>query len=261
MTFKPHHITARDLPDAWFQAVDLVLSKGRVWTVEHGSYEGQKRWELDYVTIDITDPGSRPLVPEMPPHLSNVPPPTTMEYVEEYLPYLMTSQPPKENEQYTYGQRIEPQMEAIIRRYKENGFGSNQECISVGMPSDIHLDDPPCLRSIDCRIFPGDCRNEKELAELHFCVYFRSNDLWNGFPANLASIRLMQEYMAECIGVGAGKIIYSSKGLHIYDHAFTLAMMRVGVEVDDDPWMDEPLDEETVKSINEIDLDGLEDLK
>lgn len=228
MNFVHEALWARDLPDAWFTAVEAVLREGRVWTVEHGSYEGQKRWELDYVTIQITHPGTRPLVPEMPLHLNHVPPPTTLEYVEEYLPYLMTSQPLKENEAYTYGERIEPQMEAIIRRYKQHGFGSNQECIAVARPEDIELDDPPCLRSIDCRIYPEECRYEREAPELHFAVYFRSNDLWNGFPANLAALRLMQEYMADCIGVGAGSIMYSSKGLHIYDHAWDIARLRSG---------------------------------
>ena len=124
-------IEARDIPDAWFQAVDCLLKKGRQWTVTHGSYKGQKRWEFDYVTIHIKYPGSRPLVPEMPVHLSHIPPPTTMEYVEEYLPYLMEDEELKKNEQYTYGQRIKSQMNEIISRYTIHGFGSNQECITV----------------------------------------------------------------------------------------------------------------------------------
>jgi thymidylate synthase len=227
---QPTFIKARDLPDAWFQAVDLVLDQGRQWTVSHGSYEGQRRWELDHVTIHVTHPGVRPLVPEMPAHLSHVPPPTTMEYVESYLPYLMTDQPLKENEVYTYGERVAPQMEAIIRRYREHGFGSNQECIAVARPEDIGLDDPPCLRLIDTRITAIDGLRAGESPALHFAVYFRSWDLWGGFPANLAALRLMQEYMAECIGVEAGEIIATSKGLHIYDHAWDVARLRTGRE-------------------------------
>lgn len=225
---KPISIVARDLPDAWFQAVDAVIAHGRKWTVQHGSYEGQKRWELDWVMIHITHPGVRPIVPEMPTHLAHVPPPTTMEYVEEYLPYLMENSPLKKNEQYTYGERIKAQMEAIILRYKSNGYGSNQECIAVAKPSDITLDDPPCLRQIDTRIVAPDGRRPDEPYALHFFPYFRSWDLWGGFPPNLAAIRLMQEYMAESIGVEAGEIICSSKGLHLYDHAWDVAKLRVG---------------------------------
>lgn len=219
-------IAARDLPDAWFQAVTRVLDLGRIWTVERGSYVGQKRWEFDHVTIYVAHPGTRPLVPETPLHMPGVPPPTTQEYVDDYLPYLMTDAPPRANEAYTYGERIVPQMERIIERFKQHR-GSNQECIAVARPEDIELDDPPCLRSIDCRIYPDSCRLPWERTELNFVVYFGSNDLWGGFPANMAAIRLMQEYMADCIGVEAGDIVYSSKGLHLYEHVFDIAKQWV----------------------------------
>ena len=226
MGLNPIYLKARDLPDAWFQAIDAVLEHGRQWTIEHGSYEGQKRWELDYVTIHITHPGIRPLIPEMPAHLSHVPPPTTMEYVEEYLPYVMTDAPLKENELYTYGERINRQMEEFIRQYSLYGFGNNQACIAVAKPEDIWLDDPPCLRNLDTRIVSIDGLRAGEQHALHFFLYFRSWDLWNGFPANLAAIRLMQEYMAESIGVEAGEMIVSSKGLHLYDHVWDIAKLR-----------------------------------
>lgn len=228
MWLNPVDIQGRDLPDAWFQAVEAVLNHGRQWTVQHGSYEGQQRWELDWVRIHITHPGVRPLVPEMPAHLSNVPPPTTMQYVEEYLPYIMTDQPLKENEQYTYGQRLAKQMDAIIHRYKTYGYGSNQECMAVARPEDIDLPDPPCLRQIDTRIVAPDGLKEGEPYQLHFFPYFRSWDLWGGFPANLAAIRLMQEYMADAIGVEPGEILCTSKGLHLYDFSWNIAQLRVG---------------------------------
>ncbi len=62
-----------------------------------------------------------------------------------------------------------------------------------------------------------------EVMELHFFPYFRSWDLYGGFPANLAAIELMKQYCAEEIGVGNGEIIASSKGLHIYDYVFEIA--------------------------------------
>jgi len=74
-----------------------------------------------------------------------------------------------------------------------------------------------CLRSIDTRISEG---------KLHFQVYFRSWDLWNGFPANLGAIQLLKEYMAGQIGVEDGEIIVSSKGLHLYDYIWELAKLR-----------------------------------
>ena len=241
MGLKPLFLTARDLPDAWFMAVDACLEHGRVWTVEKGSYEGQKRWELDHITIHIRYPGVRPLVPEMPDHLSHIPPPATMEYVEQYLPYLMTPEL-QPNEQYTYGRRLAghienwtgmknltyraPQIDTVVDRYKSNR-GTNQCSMSISQPSDIHLPDPPCLREIDTRLFSVEALQEGEEAALHFIIYFRSWDLWGGFPSNLAAIRLLQEDMAHRIGVEAGEMIVSSKGLHIYDHAWNIAKLRV----------------------------------
>jgi thymidylate synthase len=234
---KVTYIQARDINEVWFQSIDCLLhcvrnKKGRIYTIDHGSYAGQQRLELDLVHIHISHPGSLPLIPTLPPHMQtrNVPPPATDEYVQEYLSYLMTDNPPEINEQYTYGQRVTSQMERIIKRYKRNGYGSNQECIAVARPDDIDLDDPPCLRQIDTRIVPKSSLHEGETQALHFIVYFRSWDCWGGLPVNLAAIRIMQEYMAECIGVEAGEIFVSSKGLHLYDHVFNIASELIGCD-------------------------------
>ncbi|MFH1075610.1 MAG: thymidylate synthase, partial [Pseudomonadota bacterium] len=98
-----------------------------------------------------------------------------------------------------------------------DGFGTNQAYMTVGNPEAITLSDPPCLRGIDTRIRYG---------KLHFILYFRSWDLWNGFPANLGAIQILKEYMASEIGVEDGEIIASSKGLHLYDYVWELARLR-----------------------------------
>ncbi len=208
-------IEARDLPDAWFQCVYNILEKGRTYLIDRGSYEGQKRLEFDYVTVHIKFPGSRPLLPDIPPALG-IPNPVADDYLDQYLPYLMTSEK-KEGEEYTYGEYLEPQISEVIRMYRQDGHETNQAYMTVGNPETIYLSDPPCLRGIDTRIKEN---------RLHFAVYFRSWDLWNGFPANLGAIQLLKEYMAESIGVGDGEIIAASKGLHLYDYIWELAKLR-----------------------------------
>jgi len=208
-------IKARDLPDAWFQCVYEILDKGRTYTIDRGSFQGQERLEFDYVTIHIKFPGTRPLLPDIPPALG-IPNPVAPDYLDQYLPYLMTSAK-KEAEEYTYGEYLEHQIDEVIRMYREDGHETNQAYMTVGDPRTIYSSDPPCLRGIDTRI--------KDNA-LHFIAYFRSWDLWNGFPANLGAIQLLKEYMAENIGIDDGEIIAASKGLHLYDYVWELAKLR-----------------------------------
>ncbi len=203
-------IEARDFSEAWFLCLCRALSEGHEYKIDRGSYSGQRRKELDFVVVKVRHPNSRPLIPDVP---QGVPAPSTMEYVESYLPYLMTAHK-AEKEQYTYGQYLEKQISKVIRMYKENGHNTNQAFMTVGDAQSIYLSDPPCLRAIDTRI-----RDNK----LHFVVYFRSWDLWAGFPSNLAAIQLLKEYMSSEIGVDDGEIIAMSKGLHLYEYVWDLA--------------------------------------
>lgn len=259
------YIKARDLGDAWFQTLFCMLEHGNVFKIDRGSYAGQKRLEFDWITIHIEYPGTRPLLPKIESHFS-VPNPVEDDYLDDYLPYLMTGEL-QPGESYTYGQRISKypldvtwcdeykkhqhkdiliqddgawenesiiitentpsnqsgvrysedflsQIELMIWTYKNKGYRNNQMVLQVAKPSDMLLQDPPCLRHIDTRIQDG---------KLHFMVYFRSWDLWGGFPANLGGIQLLKEYCASEIGVEDGEIIATSKGLHIYDYSFDLA--------------------------------------
>jgi len=203
-------IEARDLSEAWFLCLRQTLTGGYEYKIDRGSYAGQHRKELDFVIVQVRNPGTRPLIPAVP---QGVPPPTSMEYVESYLPYLMTAHK-GEGEQYTYGQYLEEQIPQVIEMYKQDGPNTNQAFMAVGDADSIKLDDPPCLRGIDTRI-----RDQK----LHFFAYFRSWDLWAGFPSNLAAIQLLKEYMAGEIGVDDGELIASSKGMHLYEYAWELA--------------------------------------
>jgi len=209
-------IEARDLSEAWFLCLRKTLAEGHEYKIERGSYAGQHRKELDFAVVQVRNPGTRSLIPDVP---QGVPPPTSMEYIESYLPYLMTAHK-GEGEQYTYGQYLETQIAEVIKMYKENGHNTNQAFMAVGDSQSIFLPDPPCLRGIDTRI-----RDNR----LHFIVYFRSWDLWAGFPSNLAAIQLLKEYIGSEIGVDDGEIIASSKGLHLYEYAWEQARITAGM--------------------------------
>ncbi|MDI6733679.1 MAG: thymidylate synthase [Planctomycetota bacterium] len=238
----PVFIDAFNLDDAWFQALTKIIDHGYIYTITRGSFAGQRRLEFDFAFIHIRQPSHRPIIPLMP-EGSEIPPPTSMDYVQEYMNYLLSGDK-KEGEDYTYGERlVSPkvkvtstnstagsfenivrempitvnQIEEVINIYKKEGFGTNQAVMEIGMPSDIKLADPPCLRIIDTRVRYG---------KLHFVIYFRSWDLWAGFPSNLAALQLLKEYMAQEIGVEDGEIVAASKGLHLYEYCWQYAQSR-----------------------------------
>lgn len=124
-------------------------------------------------------------------------------------------------EDYTYGMYLEEQIEKVIDMYRKYGFGTNQACMSSCDSNSLNLSNPPCLRQIDTRIYP----DEKKL---HFILYFRSWDLWGGFPTNLSGLQLLKEYMSSEIGVDPGETIAISKGMHLYEYVWDLARARVG---------------------------------
>lgn len=255
------HIEATTLPDAWFQAVYKLLEVGRDFTIDRGSFEGDKRLEYDWFSCRIKVPGypydrisNDQLTPKIPAHY-NIPDPVEPGYIDQYLPYLMTGVIAP-GESYTYGSRLcdhgfdidmltncsdhaddilikeldeieklgivsyengtsyIDQIQMVIWTYKNKGYRNNQMILQVGQPEDMILQDPACLRSIDTRIQDG---------KLHFFPYYRSWDMFSGFPANLAAIQVLKEYMASEIGVEDGEIIASSKGLHMYKYVWKLA--------------------------------------
>ena len=260
------NIKATSLDDSWFQLVYNALEHGRDFKIDSGSFEGHSRKEFDFVVVNITRPFERdvdglPLLPEMPEGCGDIPPPVDKDYILQYIPYIMgdlVGAKPEDQESYTYGQRItkEPVRKEICRNlsnpslkeiykchpyspgienivfdrdkflnqvkeicwtYKNKGHRNNQLVIQIAKPTDIVLLDPPCLRQIDTRIQDG---------KLHFFPYFRSWDLWSGYPANLAGISVLQEYMANEIGVEQGEMLCTSKGLHLYDYSVPFAKMR-----------------------------------
>jgi thymidylate synthase len=257
-----HTIYARDLPDLWFQAVHDILDRGKRFVIDRGSYEGQTRLEYDYFIGHVKHPGTEPLIPDIPP-ACGIPNPVEYDYIyggpdydRAYIEYLMSARK-EPGESYTYGERLTKvplsgdkmtwwesdnteiidkrevdglivfeedgqlylnQIEWVIDTYKKFGERNNQLVLQIAHPSDLTLIDPPCLRSIDTRIQDN---------KLHFLpVYFRSWDLWNGFPANLAAIQNLKQYMASSIGVEDGEMVVESKGLHLYGYAEDLAKLR-----------------------------------
>ncbi|MBT8350908.1 MAG: thymidylate synthase, partial [Deltaproteobacteria bacterium] len=106
-----HRITARDLPDLWFQAIHDILDHGKRFNIDRGSYAGQTRLEYDYFFGHVLHPHSEPLLPDIPPSCG-IPNPVEEAYIyggegyeRSYIEYLMTGHK-EPGESYTYGERL-----------------------------------------------------------------------------------------------------------------------------------------------------------
>ena len=256
-----HFIQARDLPDLWFQAVHDILDKGRRFTIDRGSYAGQTRLEYDYFIASVRHPGTRPMLPDIPPSCG-IPNPVEEGYIyggegynRSYIEYLMTGQK-EEGESYTYGERL---TKAPVTGIKHSWWEKGRNEIIDKRPVDGKIvfeeDGTLYINQIEWVIDTyrrfGQRNNQMVLQvahptdiclldppclrsidtriqdnQLNFVVYFRSWDLWGGLPANLAGIQNLKEYMASEIGVADGQLIVESKGLHLYGYAEDLAKLR-----------------------------------
>lgn len=208
-------VRAATIDAAWREAMWLCVKKGYDFMVKGGSYVGQIRKQLEDVKIMIDQPGTRPLAPILPP---SIPSPTNDEKIESYFIRYIIGEELFDNEVYTYGQFISRQLDRVIQLLISSNGNTNQATICIGNTDTTFLDDPPCLRSISFKVVAG---------RLNMTVYFRSWDLYAGFPENLGGLQRLKEVVLEHlryagIDIEDGKIIAFSDGLHLYEQYFSI---------------------------------------
>jgi thymidylate synthase len=216
-----------------------------------------KRLQSDLTVAEITHPEVRPMAVTFP-EASGIPPVATDDAIETYFSsYLMNAEITK-NEEYTYGSRLldfpmitdyngvfngihRPvyqkksfsQIDWIIEHFKKYPY--NNHCTAeIGKGDDVLLEHAPCLRLISWKIVPtvtgiGTMLEQQIEDRLSITVFFRSWDFWSGFPTNLGGLQLLNEYVADAIGVKPGKMFAVSDGLHIYSHNLQFAKQRLGI--------------------------------
>jgi len=267
MSVKNFHIvSARDLPDLWFQAVNDIFEKGRRFIIDKGSYAGQTRLEYDRFFGYVKDPsygsGTSEILPHIPASVG-IPDPVDFNhlyggegYDRSYIEYLMTSRK-EPGESYTYGERLtkapidklissfggktgilderilqEPDGKIIFEEDGKKFYNQIEWAIDTYKKFG-HRNNQMTLQIAepsDMGLKDPPCLRHIDTRiqddELSFHVYFRSWDLWGGLPENLAAIQFLKEYMAGEIGVKDGDMIVDSKGLHLYGYAEKLAKLR-----------------------------------
>lgn len=229
----PYFLKAKTISDAWFQIIYNIFDYSYTQQIQKGSFE-KEQYRLQYpglaVFIEHPDQDIVPVIP----HASGIPSPTTMEYIQDYFANYLMDPELSENETYRYSSRIHhpmpkggTQLERAIEMLKETPL-TNQAVVEIATPEDFDTCygkdgnfDPPCLRLLDFKAVPQD----GDLV-LTVTVYFRSWDLWAGFPSNLGGIELLKQYVAEEAGLKSGAIFAYSAGAHIYGYQEEIARIR-----------------------------------
>jgi thymidylate synthase len=181
------------------------MGKGDVYTIERGSYVGQQRKQLSRLAVAILRPEIRPLSPVI-----KGAPVADDESIHRYFEDYLINPDVGPNEVYTYSSRLAPHLEYIATMLRETP-NTNQATIEIGRPEDVYLDDPPCLRVVSWKVLP---------IGLQMSVFFRSWDLHTGFPTNVGGLQLLNEMMAEWVGLDSGYLVLYSDGAHLYDHSW-----------------------------------------
>lgn len=229
----PFCLNAKTISDAWFQLIYNIFDNSYTQKIQKGSFE-KEQYRLQYpgLAIYIEHP-DQDMVPVIPPALG-IPAPTTMEYIEDYFANYLMNPELAENETYKYASRINhpmpkggTQLERVIEMLKETPL-TNQAVVEIGSPDDHDICigndgklDPPCLRLLDFKVIPS-----RDDLILTVSCYFRSWDLWAGFPTNLGGIELLKKYVAEEAGLKSGPMYVYSAGAHIYGYQEEIARIR-----------------------------------
>lgn len=229
----PFFLNAKTISDAWFRLLYNLFDYGYIQQIQKGSFElEQYRWQFPGVAVYIEYP-DQDMVPTMPAG-SGLPAPTTKDYIEDYFANYLMNPELAENETYKYASRIHQnlpnggtQLERIIEILKKTPL-TNQATLEVATPDDLDICygkdgklDPPCLRLLDFKVLPM----SNELILTVTC-YFRSWDLWSGFPTNLGGIELLKQFVADAASLKNGPMYAYSAGLHIYGFQEEIARLR-----------------------------------
>lgn len=219
-------IIGTTIDDAWRNTMVECFRKGIDYKVKVGSYAGQFRRQLEAAVIKISMPWVRPLAVMPPPPF---PPPTSEEEIDHYFWKYLMSDIVEVNEDYTYGsyivgvpnaqhntsgRELKPAVDTVIDILNEAEGGTNQACISVGGVEAVVMKDPPCLRVADFKVIDFG----SDVKQLYLNVFFRSWDLFAGFPQNIGGLQLLKEYVLSNLSFSCkdGPIIAYSSGLHLY---------------------------------------------
>jgi len=113
---------------------------------------------------------------------------------------------------YSYGERIIPQLQHVINRFKGNTYCRGAQ-ILMGKLTDAER----VGRRVPCTIsYHFIARPTLDGDRLNLILTQRSGDLMNFFPLDFAKAVLLLKHIAKETGIKPGYIIHSINSLHVY---------------------------------------------
>lgn len=138
-------------------------------------------------------------------------------YIEAFL------KPERGDEPYTYGERLFNygglnQVEKMVGKLKKFPFDKGALAV-LWQPKIDNFPKRKPWRTPCLTLIQGQCFNHK----FYLTAYFRSNDMFGGWPFNAFALRFLQKQIADRLGVGMGSLVTISNMAHLYEHDFSIA--------------------------------------
>lgn len=181
--------------------------------IEKESAHGGNQISILNLAAVLTD--DDPQNPEIPSYFG-----FTEEYFnEQYLPQILS--PDKVHGiEYTYGERlmnyqgIDQIRQGIIARLKDSLDSKRAVAVTWQVEKDTFSKQPPCLVSVQAL-------TQKDV--LHFTCYFRSHDMFKGWPQNVLALRKLHGLINDDLKLKLGVLTIISNNAYIDELDFPAA--------------------------------------
>lgn len=197
-------VVRRTLPDAYHGALAELEAFGEIVDCPDWNTTAKEVG----MTIHVKEPLAEPMISK----LFSGGPRELEQYRMEMLYGILDFEIKKGNWKYTYHDRFAGQIPFIIEELKRNP-NSRRAVISIRTSEDIGSDDPACMQHMQFQIRHG---------KLEMSVLFRSNDAVKATFMNMFALIMLQEKIADELGVVVGPYTHRVNNFHCYEKDFKL---------------------------------------
>ena len=202
---KEAFVSAKTLPEAYHAALQTLLHEG-VDTPCPDWNTNQKELSM---TIQVECPLQEPMISKL-----FIGGPRELEqYRLEMLDGILDFEVERGNWAYTYHARMAKQIPGVIEDLKRNPYTRRAVLVIRDWHEDLGSDDPACLQHIQYFIREG---------KLDCVVLFRSNDACKATFMNAFALIMLQQRIAEELGVEVGTYTHRANSFHCYEKDFGL---------------------------------------